>query len=118
MFKIKRQNITGPELLLLLGMTMLVVCIIGETFNFMAISENKGRMPVLWDAHYESDRHFTYQNISEVKSWYLTDIFTIGDYIFSIGDFIIYFGFFSYMITIFLFIKSKFVVTTKRRKRR
>jgi hypothetical protein len=103
--------------MLIIAMTTLVLCIVGLTMNMEATNKNGGRMPVLWDAHYESDRHFTYQNISEVKAWIFTDIITIGENILSVGDLFIYFGMLSYIFFVIVFIKNK-LVTKKRRKKR
>jgi len=53
--------------------------------NLLAISDNGGRMPVK-DLGYETDRHFSFEENSEVKYWFFSDIIYIGNYIASIGD--------------------------------
>lgn len=67
-----------------------LVVMFGGLCNFKVIQENGGRMPVLADFHYESDKHFTYQNKEEVNSSYLSDIYPIGDSYYSIGDLIMF----------------------------
>lgn len=62
--------------------------IIGITCNFVAVTENKGRMPVYTYYYVNNDRYFAYENNSEVNHPLLTDRFHIGDTIYSLGDLI------------------------------
>jgi hypothetical protein len=62
--------------------------IIGITCNFVAVTQNKGRMPVYTCYYVDDDKYFAYENNSEVNYPILTDRFYIHNKIFSIGDLI------------------------------
>lgn len=63
---------------------------IGICFNFMAVINNEGKMPVLFNKYeFDYPRHFSFSDCNKVKYCYLTDIFTILEYHFSVGDFLI-----------------------------
>ena len=69
---------------------ILNIFFIGASLNFMAVINNKGKMPVLFsDYQFEFERHFSFSNCDEIRYCYLTDIFTIAEYHFSVGDFFI-----------------------------
>jgi hypothetical protein len=82
-------------ILLFLNMTILVVCMVGVTLNFKVIIENDGRMPV-YQKHLgyklDTERHFTFENKSEISHFYLADIIPISRGIFSIGDIVMIFS--------------------------
>jgi hypothetical protein len=67
--------------------------LLGIFLNLTAIFLNDFRMPVYTQNEINSKLHFTYQDFSMIKVWYLTDIFKLKGLIFSIGDvFIFIFG--------------------------
>ena len=53
-----------------------VVLFIGATANFHAVQTNGGRMPVQHSSQ-DTDRHFSFDEKSEVNNYYLTDIIRI-----------------------------------------
>ncbi len=73
---------------LFLGM---FIVYIGASFNFLAVLENGGRMPVQGiPATYE--KHFAFEDKDEVNFYYFTDIIKIRNYYVSIGDIILLMG--------------------------
>jgi len=66
----------------------MVIIMVGMCFNFLAISNNEGRMPVLTDKNinYVTDTHISYQDSNEVVYPFLSDRFYAVKYIWSIGD--------------------------------
>ncbi len=81
---------------------------VGSSMNFVAVMNNGGKMPVLfYDFEFESERHFSYTECSEVKHCYLTDIFPLGGYIFSIGDFFIVGGLIAELVIIVKILKTR-----------
>lgn len=72
---------------------------LGAYSNFIAISTNGGRMPIIADYKYSTDKYFTVQNLSEVKNIYLADIYPIKGRYWSIGDFFL-------ILSIFFFVFS------------
>jgi hypothetical protein len=84
---IKKQVEVYKKISRLLFITSIILTfyIIGTVFNFIAVTRNGGRMPVLfYDWEFEDETHFTYQDKSEVN---IIPIY-IGKA--SIGDFIIF----------------------------
>ena len=68
---------------------MFNIMLVGGLLNYYAIAENQGKMPIYSNYNYESETHFTFQDKSEVKMFYLVDIFKLSFLYFSIGDIII-----------------------------
>lgn len=84
----------------------LFISIIGHTFNFVAMVENQGKMPVLIEHKgilSNSEYHFIYNDKSEVNYWYLTDIFKINKFYYSLGDITMLIG---VIISLFAFLKT------------
>ena len=69
-------------------MIILVILIIGINFNAVVTNSNQGKMPVK-NGH-STETHFSYQNNSEVKYWYLSDIIKLPYITMSIGDMLLY----------------------------
>jgi hypothetical protein len=73
---------------------ILNVSLIGIFFNLYAISNNNCKMPVYEPARanltLDSDRHFYFNESSQVDSFYLTDIFNVKTLYFSIGDLLLF----------------------------
>lgn len=89
---------------------------LGITFNFNAIVENGGRMPVLSAFHFETDSHFTYEVKDSINYWYLTDIIQFGDYIYSVGDVLIYLAFAMSLLTGAIWVHHLYSLSRKSRK--
>jgi hypothetical protein len=67
--------------------------IIGVCMNFLVVTGNGGKMPVLFhEFEFEHDRHFSFTDCDDVSYCYLSDIFQISDIMFSIGDLFIIFS--------------------------
>ena len=85
----------------------LIIMMIGMTFNFVAITENQGRMPFKSDYWGPLDEgHIAYYDSSQVKYTYLSDIISLGRRKASIGDFLMIFGLIG-LVTSFIFIKRE-----------
>jgi hypothetical protein len=65
----------------------MLLIMVGMFFNFQAIKDGKGKMPVLSDYRFETDEHYGYIHKDEVPNWILTDFIETKNYIWSIGDF-------------------------------
>lgn len=76
---------------IVLSLTMFQLMVIGALLNQEVTINNGGKMPVL-GCYATGDRHFCYQENSEVNLPKLTDRYVIGNYSYSIGDFFIYLG--------------------------
>jgi len=61
---------------------------VGMTMNFIVMMANGGKMPVKWDSNYTDEKHFTFQNDSEIPYHYYSDIYDIYNGIYSLGDLI------------------------------
>jgi hypothetical protein len=69
---------------------ILNIFFIGASLNFIAVINNHGKMPVLFNKYqFEYQKHFSFSNCKEVNYCYFSDIFTLENYHFSIGDFFI-----------------------------
>lgn len=105
--KKKEELIILPSSAFYLFIMGLAVIIIGVVCNFMVVQSNGGRMPVKtfeggYYENYETQKHFSFSNNSEVSHWYLSDIIGI-EYkehiaLFSIGDFFMFFGILLYLM--------------------
>lgn len=102
----KQQDL---EWILLLVIFSMAILIIGSSFNFVAISNNHGKMPVKLSLSYETDTHFSYQENLEVEYWYFTDIIDLKYYIISIGDVLMVLGGTGVMVLLirYVFYKTK-----------
>lgn len=100
--------------------------LLGAVFNFIAIVENGGKMPVFVDRdlngkNYATDTHFYYDSKNEVNYYHLTDIIPLGDYIASVGDFFLVLSLLSSIILTTLWIiqvkkdKKEYEKTKKKR---
>jgi hypothetical protein len=92
MYKIKLKKLTKNEIFLFIAMNFMAIVMIGICYNFTAVANNGGKMPVKADFNYEDNTHFTYQNNSEIKNGILSDYIYFADNIISIGDILIIFG--------------------------
>jgi hypothetical protein len=102
--------ITKPEICLFGAIICLSVFLLGATSNFIAISRNDCRMPVLVeDYEFRTKTHISFMNFSEVKFPTLSDIFSLGKYKFSIGDVLLFssLGFLFFFFASFIIIKYR-----------
>lgn len=77
-----------------------IVIILGAMMNLFALVENGGRMPVYTNENFSTESHFSFNNSSEVRSFWFTDmVFGKSTNNISFGDIIMYVGFFSAVIT-------------------
>jgi len=82
-----------------------MLIIVGALLNFMAASMNDSMMPVKTEYQFNDSFHFSYQESSEVKLWFLTDIFNIKNIVvFSLGDIIVIFGLVGFIIKIIMIV--------------
>lgn len=102
------------------------ILIIGITLNQTAINANDGLMPVSYEGYievgkpnYSIHEYIIVKDKSEVKFYYLGDIFVVNNSVSSIGDFILWFGlFFNFMIafTMILYNVHKLLASFKLKK--
>lgn len=90
-----------------------LILLIGAVCNFLAITENAGKMPVLCGYTFDSQTHFGISDKSEIKYPYLADILQLSflDYIsyFSFGDiFIVCAAFGMVFVVLFFTLHTKF----------
>lgn len=91
---IKHQNKIIFRLIFLLMLLLLIL--LGGVSNSFVIQKNGGKMPVLSSNYFETEKHFGYRNINEVKWYILSDIIKIKGnsylerYTHSIGDLFLY----------------------------
>ena len=112
---IKLQDDAIRSLLLCYIFFMFIV--IGMTMQFIVISNNGGKMPVLLNYDFNNDEHFSFQKSSEVKNPYLADRFIIGNSIYSIGDItMIFFGFMLFVSSIFCIYNQRKLENEKKRQ--
>ncbi len=88
------RQITKAESYLFNCLNSLCLMIFGIAFNFIAITNNGGKMPVLFNEFVvETEKHLTYTNKTDTNYWYFTDIFNLkNQVIFSIEDILIIIG--------------------------
>jgi hypothetical protein len=68
---------------------LVILCLImmgGVLMNFEVMTHNDGKMPVKMDWNYSDDRHFSFQNDSEIEYPQYADIYDIRNCIYSLGD--------------------------------
>ena len=99
----KKFLITPKEYnIALIGLILFGIISLGIVFNFLAVSSNSGKMPVLSNLNYETKKHFTFQDFNEVEHPYLSDIMTYETknhfFKFSIGDILLTFGALFYLL--------------------
>ena len=112
---IKLQDDAIRSLLLCYIFFMFIV--IGMTMQFIVISNNGGKMPVLLNYDFNNDEHFSFQENFEVKNPYLADRFIIGNSIYSIGDItMIFFGFMLFVSSIFCIYNQRKLENEKKRQ--
>lgn len=93
---------------------LLFFMLLGVSFNFLAITENSGKMPV-WRMYIGvSKTHFTFHNFSEVNYPWLTDIIPFIDSRFSLGDIFIALPWLILVILWFFAFHSKFKVFKRK----
>jgi hypothetical protein len=69
--------------LAILGMFIVMV---GMTCNFLVLSYNEGKMPVITSEDIQTEQHFSTTDTS-IKGYYFSDRFNLGNILyFSIGD--------------------------------
>lgn len=93
--KRNKQPKTFLETKLIINIYLLLLLIIGMSCNFVAVTNNGGKMPVYSSGEFNSvespETHFVYYDSSEVKYHYLVDIIPIPfDYMVSVGDVIMF----------------------------
>lgn len=74
-------------------MLIFAIILIGMLMNFVVLINNGGRMPVLDTFSWETSKHFSYQDFSEIKYPLFSDRFSFLIFIFSIGDLVMISGF-------------------------
>lgn len=96
------------KVMIYLGILVLsfIIMLMGLTMNSVVIKENGCKMPVLSRYIYETETHFSYLDHSNIKHYYLSDIFKIGKGIWGIGDFFLIGGFGLFVISVFMIIKN------------
>jgi len=96
--EIKRLRRQKKHYILLWYLT--VLCMFGIFLNYTVISNNECKMPFVANYHYETDTHVSFQDKSEVKYSYLSDVIeiklfnlivSIGDIIMVVGGFLVVF---------------------------
>ena len=107
MKKKKIIRFTKSEIYLILIIFFMEIVMVGMAGNFKVIQNNGGKMPVESDMEYISDKHFTFQNRSEIPYYYLADIYYGPNYIYSIGDLIMFFGAAGSLYFLWLFTQLK-----------
>lgn len=89
----------------------MLALIIGFLIQYVAISSNGYRMPVLSNYEFEDNSHFTYQDKSEVNFWFFTDIINIPNkwffFVISIGDLVVIFACLGLFINAYKFLRTK-----------
>ena len=86
--------------LFIFSLVSLLIMFIGAMFlffgvssNYLAVTENGCKMPVLSKTTWSTETHFSYDKPLDINYSSLSDIFYIGKYIYSIGDLLFYLGF-------------------------
>lgn len=87
----------------------LVIIMIGILCNFSVMVSNLGKMPVKSIYNFSDERHFSFQDNSQIKYPFFADKIECFGWIASIGDFIMFFGLVAYFVLL-----GKFIL--KRRK--
>jgi len=77
--------------------------ILGLVCNGLVVNNNGQRMPVKMDYEYSSDRHFSYNDSSQVNYPFLSDIISTPYGIYSIGDFLMLFVLIALILTIIIY---------------
>jgi len=86
---------------------LMVVVLLGGVMNFQAVASNGGKMPAKLDFAYEGEKHFSFQNDSEVKYPVFADRYSIGDLMFSLGDIFLVGGLVGYFSCLFVIFKRR-----------
>lgn len=86
-------------------LVLLILSFVGALMNMSAIWKNKCRMPVysIIYPYGEDLTHFNFNNFSNVRLPYLTDIFPFFHYKYSLGDLVIFLSLFG--LILFLIVK-------------
>lgn len=89
-------------------LSIIIFCIssmlFGASLNYFVIESNSScKMPVLSDYSFETNRHFSFKNYSEVRYFFLSDIINIGIVIISVGDVMLLSGAFISVVIIILY---------------
>ena len=71
--------------------------------NFTVIIHNGGKMPVLSQVQYVQERHFSYQESSEIEYPILSDYIPFQDRIYSIGDIVMFVGLWGMLSVYFVY---------------
>jgi hypothetical protein len=85
------------------------ICTLGAFLNIGVIVGNDGRMPVLSECEFSTDRHFSFQEKEEIHYYYLADIiklktsFSDKFAMVSIGDVFIFFAFLLMFFSVIFF---------------
>lgn len=104
----KKEVKSRRNTVLLILILSILISFMGALFNTIAVQNNNCKMPVYTENIIHADSHFSFTDISQVKAFYLTDIFHIGYYFFSIGDFLMYSAILSMILLLtYIVIKRK-----------
>lgn len=85
---------------LLWGLTILMV--IGMGSNLQAVLANGGKMPVQYP-NQNNEKHYSFQDKSDVNYYYLTDIIYLKYSMVSIGDVIMVVSWLGMIISVFVY---------------
>lgn len=87
--QLRQNKITRPERMLFTAICALVILLIGAASNFLAVTSNECRMPVLIKEYsFKDSTHFSFKEDSEVRFPLLSDRITLYKNIVSVGDII------------------------------
>jgi hypothetical protein len=92
---------------------LLLFIMFGGAMNFIAISNNGGRMPFQAEYDYSIQTHFTFQEWAEVKFPLFTDVISFMNGYWSIGDFVMLIGVTLLLINGVLMVYSKWKFVRK-----
>ena len=113
-YKTKRiKKILKQQLIIFSIMFNMVL--LGGIFNLTATSENSGRMPIYSIETFSDNTYFSFNNFSEIRFPYLSDIFHIKNIYFSIGDILIFSSLILTIIFEIFYIKKNLVNYYKKK---
>lgn len=69
-----------------------VLIVLGMAANFTVVDNNDGKMPVLLNYYYNSDSHFSIEDVHEINNLPLADLYYAFGKMWSLGDFLMYTG--------------------------
>jgi uncharacterized membrane protein len=114
--KLKFKEAIVPSKTLTFVFWGFIIIIFGASFNFTAVTENGGRMPVWISNNIDIPTHFSIEDIDKVNSLQFADIYHIGNWVVSIGDFLLFIGLFLVFLGLYMNIHNSVVNTLMLRK--